>query len=110
VIDEGRAARAVYDAVADTTRRGLLDPLAQSGDLPPDALVALLPMGRTTVSRHLTLLKGAGLVKGRKVGRETRYRVNAYPLSEVHGYVCYDEQHWTRPVDHLRYLLKEAEA
>lgn len=40
-------------------------------------------MGRTAVSKHLAIIKEAGPVADRKIGRETRYRLNAAPLQEI---------------------------
>lgn len=45
-------------------------------------------MGRTGVSKHLAIPKKAGLVEGRKVGRETRYHLNAAPLREIQEQVA----------------------
>jgi DNA-binding transcriptional ArsR family regulator len=69
--------RDVYDAVADPTRRKLLHLLADVEELPLNELTVHFQMGRTAVSKHLAILKDAGLVTNRKVGRETRYRLNA---------------------------------
>jgi len=99
--------RDVYDAVADPTRRRLLDLLAQAGELSLHELVDRFPMGRTAVSKHLTILKEAGLVEDRKVGRETRSHLNAAPLREIQGWVSFYEQFWTQRIDRLKDLLKE---
>lgn len=64
-------------------------------------------MGRTGVAKHLAVLKEAGLVRGRKVGRETRYRLNAAPLREIQSWVSFYEQFWTEQVDRLKDLLEE---
>ena len=64
--------RDVYEAVADPTRRKLLRILADVQELPLYEITVHFQMGRTAVSKHLAILKEAGLVKSRKVGRETR--------------------------------------
>lgn len=99
--------RDVYDAVADPTRRRLLDLMAQAGEMSLHELVDGFAMGRTAVSKHLRVLKEAGLVEDRKVGRETRYHLRAAPLREIQGWVSFYEQFWTRRVDRLQELLKE---
>lgn len=99
--------RDVYDAVADPTRRSLLDLLAQAGELPLHELVDRFPMGRTAVSKHLAILKEAGLVEHRRVGRETRYLLNAAPLREIQGWVSLYEQLWTKQIQRLKDLLEE---
>ena len=98
--------RDVYDAVADPTRRRLLDLLAQAGEMPLHELVRRFPMGRTAISKHLTILREAGLVEDRKVGRETRYRLNAAPLREIQGWVSFYERFWAQQIDRLKDLLE----
>jgi DNA-binding transcriptional ArsR family regulator len=102
--------RDVYDAVADPTRRRLLDFLAQGGELPLHDLVDRFAMGRTAVSKHLTILKEAGLVEDRRVGRETRYQLNAAPLREIQGWISFYEQFWTERIARLKDLLEEGRA
>lgn len=103
------AVRDVYDAVADPTRRALLDLLAQGGELPLHSLAARFPMGRTAVSKHLAILRAAGVVEARRVGRETRYRLNAAPLREIQRWISFYERFWTERVDRLRDLLEEGQ-
>lgn len=64
-------------------------------------------MGRTGVSKHLAILKEAGLVEDRKVGRESRYHLNAVRLRDVHEWVSFYEQFWTQRMDRLKDLLEE---
>lgn len=86
---ENNQFRDVFDAIADPTRRRLIELLAEAEEIPLHELTALFPMGRTAVSKHLTILKEAGLVFDRKVGRETRYRLNAFPLREIQDWVAF---------------------
>lgn len=97
----------VYEAVADPTRRELLRLLAEAEELPLYELTPHFEMGRTAVSKHLAVLKEAGLVTVRKVGRETRYRINAAPLQEIKDWVSFYENFWTQKVSHLKKLLSE---
>ena len=99
--------RDVYSAVADPTRRRLLRMLADDGELPLHELTARFPMGRTAVAKHLAVLREAGLVTDRKVGRETRYRLNAAPLREMGEWVSFYDRFWTEQIDHLKALLEE---
>lgn len=102
--------RDVYSAVADPTRRRLLRMLADGGELPLHEMTARFPVGRTAVSKHLAILKEAGLVIDRKAGRETRYHLNAAPLREIHDWVALYERLWTTQVDRLKVLLEEEHA
>lgn len=64
-------------------------------------------MGRTAVSKHLTILKEAGLVRSRKVGKETKFTINAEPLKEVSDWVSYYEEFWQARLLKLDSLLKK---
>lgn len=99
--------RDVFSAIADPTRRELLAALSQVNELPLYEMTAKFHMGRTGVSKHLAILKEAGLVEDRKVGRETRYHLNAARLREVHEWVSFYERFWTQRIDRLKELLKE---
>lgn len=99
--------RDVFNAIADPTRRKLLDVLAQVDELPLYEMTTKFPMGRTGVSKHLAILKEAGLVEDRKVGRETRYHLNATRLRDVQEWVSFYERFWTQRVDVLKNLLEE---
>lgn len=80
ILNDKNQERDVYGAIADPTRRKLLRLLADAEELPLHELTAQFQMGRTAVSKHLAILKEAGLVADRKVGRETRYRLNLCPV------------------------------
>ncbi|MXQ53577.1 metalloregulator ArsR/SmtB family transcription factor [Shimazuella sp. KC615] len=99
--------RDVYDAIADPTRRKLLRLLADAEELPLNKLTVHFQMGRTAVSKHLTILKDAGLVTHRKVGRETRYRLNAAPLMEIEDWVSFYKKFWNERMLLLNQILQE---
>lgn len=101
--------RDVFDAIADPTRRRLIRLLAEEVELPLHELTAQFEMGRTAVSKHLTILKEAGLVKDRKVGRETRFRLDASPLREIQDWVGYYKQFWSANMLSLKQFLEEEE-
>ena len=102
--------RDVYSAVADPTRRQLLRLLADADELPLHEITARFPVGRTAISKHLAVLKEAGLVMDRKLGRETRYRLNAGPLREIEEWVSFYEGFWTERINHLKSLLEDENA
>ncbi|MEH7332324.1 metalloregulator ArsR/SmtB family transcription factor [Neobacillus drentensis] len=106
-MNEKNLERDVYAAIADPTRRKLLRLLADAGELPLHELTSQFQMGRTAVSKHLAILKEAGLVADRKVGRETRYRLNAAPLQEIKDWVSFYEKFWNERVALLKNLLAE---
>ncbi|MBB3129862.1 DNA-binding transcriptional ArsR family regulator [Paenibacillus rhizosphaerae] len=108
-MSENNENRDVFDAVADPTRRRLIRLLSEAEELPLHELTPHFQMGRTAVSKHLTILKEAGLVIDRKVGRETRFRLNATPLREIQDWVAYYTQFWSTNILRLKQLLKEEE-
>ncbi|TYP72061.1 ArsR/SmtB family transcription factor [Paenibacillus methanolicus] len=108
-MSENNQLRDVFDAIADPTRRRLVRLLAEAEEVPLHELTAQFDMGRTAVSKHLTILKEAGLVHDRKVGRETRYRLNAAPLREVQDWVAYYNKFWHANLLRLQHLLEEDE-
>ena len=99
--------RDVYSAVADPTRRQIIRMLASADELPLHELTAAFPMGRTAISKHLGVLKEAGLVSEHKVGRETRYRLVPEPLQEIRDWVSHYEQFWDVRISRLKSLLEE---
>lgn len=105
--EEDVPTRDVFSAIADPTRRQMLDVLAQVDELPLYEMTAKFHMGRTGVSKHLAILKEAGLVEDRKVGRESRYHLNAARLREVQEWVSFYERFWMQRIDRLKDLLKE---
>ncbi len=65
----------LLEAVADTSRRRVLDLILAHGEVTPTALAAELPFTRQAVAKHLTVLDRAGLVESKRAGREVRYSV-----------------------------------
>ena len=59
-MNENNPLRDVFDAIADPTRRQLIHLLAEAEEMPLHELTAQFQMGRTAVSKHLTILKEAG--------------------------------------------------
>ena len=94
----------VFQAIADPTRRKLLR-LLDDGEMAVGALSSHFPMSRTAVSKHLRILADAGLVRERKIGRETRYRMDPDPLLELRRWLSYYERYWDNKLSALeRYV------
>ncbi|CAN7261509.1 metalloregulator ArsR/SmtB family transcription factor [Peribacillus frigoritolerans] len=106
-MNEKNQERDIYVAIADPTRRKLLRLLADVEELPLNELTVHFEMGRTAVSKHLGILKEAGLVISRKVGRETRYRLNAGPLREIEDWVSFYRRFWSERMLLLNQILEE---
>jgi DNA-binding transcriptional ArsR family regulator len=74
----------VFKALADPTRRFLLDLLFARDGRTQSELEAELEMSRFGVAKHLKVLEEAGLVVTRRVGREKRHHLNAVPIRLIH--------------------------
>lgn len=74
------AADLVFAALADGTRRQVLDAIAARGSATATILARDLPVSRQAVVKHIAVLDGAGLVRGERSGREMRYSVQPAPL------------------------------
>jgi DNA-binding transcriptional ArsR family regulator len=74
----------VFKALADATRRALLDRLFERDGQTLIELEADLPMTRFGVMKHLRLLESAGLVLTRRVGREKQHFLNRVPIQLIH--------------------------
>ena len=98
----------VFQAIADPTRRSLLKLLGEE-ELPVTAISSHYPMTRTAVSKHLRILAEAGLVTERKVGRETRYRLEPEPLQELKKWLAYYERFWNNKLAALKRFVEDDE-
>ncbi len=74
---------AVFRALADPVRRGLLDRLRESNGQTLSELARGLAMTRQGVTKHLAVLEGANLVATRWEGREKRHFLNPVPIQQV---------------------------
>ena len=79
----GDGVGAVFAALADPSRRYLVERLAHLGSSTPTELASELPMTRQAVAKHLAALEHAGLVRARREGRQTVYRPDPAPLRDA---------------------------
>jgi DNA-binding transcriptional ArsR family regulator len=99
----------VFAALANPTRRAVLQRLREGGPQPVQELAASFAMRRPSVSEHLKVLRGAGLVSERKRGRQRFYQLEAGPLREVFDWLSPYERFWRERMASLRELLDEDE-
>jgi DNA-binding transcriptional ArsR family regulator len=83
----------VFRAIADPTRRGLLDLLLES-ELSVSELARPFHMSQPAISQHLRILREAGLVRGRPAGRQRLYRIEPRQLQEVYDWAAHYRQSW----------------
>jgi len=98
----------VFRALADPTRRGLLDALFAEDGQTLGALEARLPMTRYGVMKHLRVLEDAGLVVTRRRGREKLHFLNPVPIRLVHDrWVSKYAEAWAAGLATLKHDLEE---
>src|SRR5580698_6548541 len=97
----------VFRALADPTRRSLLDELCREDGQTLSALEARLPMTRFGVMKHLKLLEEAGLVVTRRRGREKLHFLNAIPIRLIHDrWVSKFVEPWVASLSGLKQVLE----
>jgi len=100
----------VFKALADPTRRGLLDELFREDGQTLSALEARLPMTRFGVMKHLRVLEEAGLVWTRRRGREKLHFLNPIPIRLVHDrWVSKYAEPWAAALSGIKRELEEEE-
>ncbi|HZA12825.1 metalloregulator ArsR/SmtB family transcription factor [Mycobacterium sp.] len=96
----------VFEAVAEPSRRTLLDTLAD-GERTAGELVATLPgLTQPTVSRHLRVLREVGLVEVRPDAQRRIYALRADGLAEIHAWIDRYRRFWTGHLDDLERHLE----
>ena len=93
-------------AIADPIRRRVLE-LVRDEELPAGAIAASFPVSRPAVSRHLRVLREAGLVQERRSGRERLYRADPAPLAELRSWL---DGYWAGRLQALKQLAEERPA
>ena len=98
----------VFRALADPTRRSLLDELFKQDGQTLTSLEERLPMTRFGVMKHLRLLESAGLVVTRRSGREKLHFLNTVPIQLVHDrWVSKYAEPWASGLGELKRNLEE---
>ena len=96
-----------FEVVAEPTRRQILD-LLREGERPVGELVKKLKLSQPGVSKHLRVLRDAGLVDVRKDAQRRLYGVRAEPLAEIDAWLAPYRRLWAGHLDALeRHLDKK---
>jgi DNA-binding transcriptional ArsR family regulator len=99
---------AVFRALADPTRRGLLDELFKADGQSLSALEQRLPMTRFGVMKHLKVLEEANLVVTKRRGREKLHFLNPVPIRLIHDrWVSKYAEPWAATLSELKQNLEE---
>lgn len=102
-------ANPVFRALADPTRRALFEELTRHGEQTVHALTRYAGVSQPAVSKHLTILKRAKLVRHRREGRETHYRAQSEALAPVVNWLHQYGAFWRDRFDRLESLLERME-
>jgi DNA-binding transcriptional ArsR family regulator len=97
----------IFDVLAEPNRRRILDEL-RAGERPVGALVAALQVSQPAVSKHLRVLRGAGLVDVRGDAQRRLYRLRVAPLRELDDWLAPYRAQWGARLDDLAAHLDTA--
>lgn len=100
---------ALFHALSDPTRRGLLEQLMRGGETNVAQLTETAGVSQPAVSKHLAILRGAGLVSGRAEGREVRYRAEPRGLAPLFDWITFYRSFWEDRLTALEDTLKRME-
>ncbi|GHH94116.1 ArsR/SmtB family transcription factor [Streptomyces capillispiralis] len=107
--EAGADVDSVLAALADPTRRQVLDVLAAQGEATATRLAERLPVSRQAVVKHLAVLDAAGLVSGSRVGREVRYSVRPVALDTTARWMGALAADWDRRLARIKHIAEAAE-
>ena len=99
----------VFRALADPTRRAIFEELTRQGEQTVHALTRHAGVSQPAVSKHLTVLKRAKLVRHRRAGRETHYRAQPDALVPMLDWLRDYGVFWRDRFDQLEALLERME-
>jgi DNA-binding transcriptional ArsR family regulator len=97
---------ALFRILADPTRRSIFERLCREGAQTVGALTVLAGVSQPAVSKHLGILKRAGLVRDRHQGRQTHYSAEISALSPLIDWTSQMKVFWESRFDSLEDLLK----
>jgi DNA-binding transcriptional ArsR family regulator len=96
----------LFSTLADPTRRAIFERLCREGELTVRALTNRAGVSQPAVSKHLGVLKHAGLVRDRRDGRQTHYRAEPKGLAPLIDWMSFYGAFWRNRFDRLEDLLK----
>jgi DNA-binding transcriptional ArsR family regulator len=96
----------VFRAVADPTRRAILDRL-RAGPTAVNVLAADFSQSRPAISKHLKVLRQARLVSEQRAGRERYYALEPVPLQRIAGWLEGYRSFWQVSLDNLKHYLEK---
>lgn len=95
----------LFRSLADPTRRAIFEQLCKKGEQTVGTLTSAAGVAQPTVSKHLAILKQAGLVRDRHAGRQTHYTAQVAALSPLTDWTREMTGFWEARLDALENLL-----
>ena len=96
---------ALFKSLADPTRRAIYERLARDGEQTVHVITGHAGVSQPAVSKHLGVLKSAGLVRERRAGRETHYSAQPEALAPLVDWMRHYGAFWQSRFDRLEDLL-----
>ena len=97
----------VFAALGDTTRLELVSRLSDGKQHSIVELADGLNLTRQGVTKHLHVLKQAGMVSCERVGRESRFSISPDPIAKARDYLTRASAQWDEAIDRLRASVEE---
>ena len=99
------ATAATFQVLGDPSRHAIVE-LLRSGERPVGELVEPLSLSQPAVSKHLRVLKEAGIVEARAEAQRRVYRIRSEPFAEIDGWLAGYRQLWNEHLDRLEEHLE----
>jgi DNA-binding transcriptional ArsR family regulator len=106
---EARISEATFQALADPTRRAVLD-LLRRGSQPAGQIASAFPVSRPAISKHLRLLRRAHLVREHREGRHRVYQLDPEPLRAVDSWLEQYRRFWSASLTSLKAFVEAEHA
>lgn len=107
--NEGGNEDDIFRAIADPTRRAILDAL-RSGPKPVNTVAGAFPVSRPAISKHLRILREAGVVEETRQGRERLYRLKPAKLEPVDHWILTYRRFWAGHLNALKAFVETSDA
>jgi DNA-binding transcriptional ArsR family regulator len=102
-----RSAAPLFAALGDETRLRLVARLCDDGPMSITKLTAGLNVSRQATTKHLRVMERAGLVRGKRHGRESVYQLDRRPLQDARRYLDQISKQWDDALGRLRKFVEE---
>ena len=97
----------IFSALADPTRRTILELLAQNNELPATDIYNKFQVSHPAISQHLKVLREAELVNVERKAQQRVYKINPQKLSELEKWIKRLESDWEKRLDRLDTVLRK---